>query len=210
MFLNTAIEMENFLVVPVLQYGDTTRYLGYEIGPSERFDIPAWAGTELRNLQKPFLWSHTTNTDPSRNKINPGLLYTARGAEGIGLVSIEVAVKAQRLKHALLWLIQADDVYFAAWRAWVFRASAERLNSVITPKATGQKQSIKPGAKLHVELETWLQPTQAERGLIDTARKELVGIGLHARSRRNENKLEICLYKPLFTSKSWRYEPTAC
>ena len=32
------------------------------------------------------------STDKSRHKVNPGLLYTPQGADGIGLVSMDVAI----------------------------------------------------------------------------------------------------------------------
>ncbi|KAE9036079.1 hypothetical protein PR001_g9006 [Phytophthora rubi] len=47
------------------------------------FEIPQWADSQLRNLQKQFLWQHSISTDSSRNKINPALLYTPKqAAEG--------------------------------------------------------------------------------------------------------------------------------
>uniref|UniRef100_A0AAV1TWU4 Reverse transcriptase domain-containing protein n=1 Tax=Peronospora matthiolae TaxID=2874970 RepID=A0AAV1TWU4_9STRA len=61
------------------------------------FDTPAWADRELRNLQKQFLWRHSLSTETSRHKVTPGLLYTPRAAGGIKLISIIVAVKAQRI-----------------------------------------------------------------------------------------------------------------
>uniref|UniRef100_A0AAV1VE10 Uncharacterized protein n=1 Tax=Peronospora matthiolae TaxID=2874970 RepID=A0AAV1VE10_9STRA len=78
------------------------------------FDTPAWAAQELRNLQRQFLWRHSLSTETSRHKVNPGLFYTPRAAGGIGLISIPVAVKAQRIKHALLWLTQRSDRYAVA------------------------------------------------------------------------------------------------
>ena len=50
----------------------------------------------------------------SRHKVNHGILYTPREFGGVGLVSIEVAAKLQRMKHALLWLTQWGDRYVAA------------------------------------------------------------------------------------------------
>ena len=71
------------------------------------FRLPQWARAELHNLQKQFLWQHSTSTDSSRYKVNPGLLYTPRGAGGIGLVSIDVAICTQNLKHATKWLTRS-------------------------------------------------------------------------------------------------------
>ena len=78
------------------------------------FDIPHWAEEELRNLHKQILWKHATATERSRHKVNPGILYTPRAAGGVGLVSIDVAVKTQQLKLGLLWLTQRVNRYVAA------------------------------------------------------------------------------------------------
>ncbi|KAG2816434.1 hypothetical protein PC118_g13361 [Phytophthora cactorum] len=70
------------------------------------FKLPKWAERELINLQKQFLWRHSTSVEKSRNKINPGLLHSPRKSGVVGLLSIAVAVKTQRTKHAQLWLTQ--------------------------------------------------------------------------------------------------------
>ena len=43
------------------------------------FRLPKWARAELHNMQKQFLWQHSTSTVSSRHKVNPGLLYKPRG-----------------------------------------------------------------------------------------------------------------------------------
>ena len=75
------------------------------------FRLPHSARSELHNLQKQFLWNHSTSTDRSRHKVNSGLLYTPRGAVGIGLISIDVAVCTQNLKRAMQWLRNPIVIY---------------------------------------------------------------------------------------------------
>ncbi|KAE9313201.1 hypothetical protein PF008_g19794 [Phytophthora fragariae] len=163
-FLNTAVTLTETNGIPVLQHGDTVRYLGYMVGtgpltdvnwaarirniqrrlatatqlatsvenrvlllnvimlPSvlftaAAFELPTWASRQIRNLQKQFLWRHSTSTDASRNKINPSLLFTPKQAGGVGLASVEIACKTQQAKHTVQWLIQRHDDYYTAWRA---------------------------------------------------------------------------------------------
>jgi hypothetical protein len=61
------------------------------------FDTPQWAAKQLRNLQKQFLWRQSVAVDTSRHKMNPGLIFTPKQAGGLGLVSIELATKVQRV-----------------------------------------------------------------------------------------------------------------
>lgn len=69
-------------------------------------DIPQWAEKEIRNLQEQFLWRNSTSVEPSRHKVSVGLLYTSRGAGGVGLVSTLIAVETQSVKYAILWFTQ--------------------------------------------------------------------------------------------------------
>ena len=170
-FLYRAIRLVGFHGISVLQAGETTRYLGYEIGTGDLqhrnwalrirrlqrrlltasqistsvasrvlilnavilpsilftaavFEIPSWASKDIQNLYKQFLWDHSTSTDARRHKINPGLLYTPKKAGGVGLASVEVAIKTQRTKHALRWLTQSHDTYFNAWRSWAYQGGS--------------------------------------------------------------------------------------
>ena len=138
-FLNTAVEVTEYEGIPALQHGDTTRYLGYQVGTGDLVDangalrirnvrkrlataasistsvavrilllnaimlpavlftaavfrVPQWAKKELHNLQKQSLWQRSTSTAGSRQKVNPGLLYTPRGAGELGLISFDVAI----------------------------------------------------------------------------------------------------------------------
>jgi exonuclease III len=163
-FLNTAIMELEYKDIPVLQHGDTVRYLGYQVGTGEMinvnwanrirniqrrlatatqlatsvatrvlllnvvmlpsilftaamFDMPQWAATQLRNLQKQYLWRQSVAVDTSRHKMNPGLIFTPMQAGGLGVVSIELAVKVQRIKDTMQWLIQRNDLYWAAWKS---------------------------------------------------------------------------------------------
>ena len=97
------------------------------------FKLPQWARAELHNLQKQFLWQHSTSTGISRHKVNPGLLYTPRGAGGTGLVSIDVAICTQNLKHATKWLIMKRDRYLYAWAALTFQDIEDAANWSISP-----------------------------------------------------------------------------
>ena len=85
------------------------------------FRLPQWARAEIHNIQNQLMWQHYTSTGSCRYKFNSGLLYTRRGSGGIGLVSIEVAICTQNLKHAIKWLIMKRDRYFYAWKAWTFQ-----------------------------------------------------------------------------------------
>ena len=103
------------------------------------FELPLWADKELHNLYKQFLWAHAMTTDSSRHKINPGLLVTPKHAGGIGLVDVAVAVKAQRIKHAMLWLNQKEDSFFAAWQTWTFRGEPRTPGVRITPASVQRR-----------------------------------------------------------------------
>jgi hypothetical protein len=37
------------------------------------FEIPTWASRQIWDMQKQFLWRHSTSTEASRHKLNPGL-----------------------------------------------------------------------------------------------------------------------------------------
>uniref|UniRef100_M4B8A9 RxLR effector candidate protein n=1 Tax=Hyaloperonospora arabidopsidis (strain Emoy2) TaxID=559515 RepID=M4B8A9_HYAAE len=129
---------------------------------SERFDIPIWAEKELHNLFKQFLWAHATSTDV-RHTVNPRQLVTPRHARGIGLVDVTVAVKTQRTKHALIWLTQRSDKYFAAWRSWAFRGlkrvHAWQVNPAMLKQHAATRLRNIPGMELQRTIENWLAPT---------------------------------------------------
>ena len=78
------------------------------------FDIPNWARKELTGQLKQFLWHHVSASEVSRHKTNMGLLVTPRQACGVGLASFDVAIKTQRAKHALKWLMQEMYEYYMA------------------------------------------------------------------------------------------------
>jgi hypothetical protein len=63
--------------------------------------MPSWADKQTRNLQKQFLWRHSTSTESSRHKMNPALLFTPRQAGGVGLASVKLACTTQRAKHTI-------------------------------------------------------------------------------------------------------------
>ena len=104
-------------------------------------------------LYKQFLWPHATMTENSRHTINPGLLVTPKHAGGIGLAAISVAIKTQRTKHAVPWLIQKPDKYFAAWRrVWAFRGGSEPDATTFTPLQAQLRASPHPIRSLGQEL----------------------------------------------------------
>jgi hypothetical protein len=80
------------------------------------FDMPPWADKQIRNMQKQFLWRHSTSTESSRHKMNPALLFTPRQAGGVGLASVKLACTTQRAKDTIQWLVQRKDRYYSAWR----------------------------------------------------------------------------------------------
>lgn len=129
------------------------------------FDLPEWAETQLRNLYKQFLWAHSTSTESSRHKINPGLLVTPKKAGGVGLASVVVAIKTQRIKHALLWLTQREDKYFAAWRRWAYRGIASQTQ--LSPRHIRRRQPSRskqtPGYQLSQGLGELLSPTESQQ-----------------------------------------------
>ena len=107
------------------------------------------------------LWLHSLSTEKSRHNVNPGLLYAPKAAGGIGLISILVAVKAQRMKHALLWLTQREDRYGTSWKQWNFRGSPQTHERVVTPHDPMQSRFHRhqlPGASIWTDLVVWLRP----------------------------------------------------
>ncbi|GMF32237.1 unnamed protein product [Phytophthora lilii] len=123
------------------------------------FEMPPWAEKQLVNLQKQFLWHHSTSTEASRNKMNPGLLYTPKQAGGVGLASVVIATKTQRMQHAIQWLIQRKYIYFAAWKAWAFRGATFNTVNGVSPRQEPTKQGkLTPGNRLQMDLGSWIQP----------------------------------------------------
>ncbi|KAE9265880.1 hypothetical protein PR003_g32316, partial [Phytophthora rubi] len=210
-FLNTAVTLTETNGIPVLQHGDTVRYLGYQVGtgpltdvnwaarirniqrrlatatqlatsvenrvlllnvimlPSvlftaAAFELPTWASRQIRNLQKQFLWRHSTSTEASRNKINPGLLFSPKQAGGVGLASVEIACKTQQTKHTVQWLIQRHDDYYTAWRAWAFRDATHKWTEGVSPRKVSQmrrgRRRVTPGDALQQLIGGWLAPQE--------------------------------------------------
>lgn len=71
--------------------------------------------TELERLQKQFLWHSSTSSEPSRHNINSSLLFTPVKAGGLGMMSIQVAMKEQAIKRATTWLLTPPDEYTEVW-----------------------------------------------------------------------------------------------
>jgi hypothetical protein len=129
------------------------------------FEMPDWAGNELRNIQKQFLWSHSTAKDAARHKVNPGLLYAPRQAGGVGLVSIDLASKTQLVKQTMLWLIQRRYAYYEAWKAWAWRGMASGQYQEVTPtelvRGRRTRKPKTPGDHLQQLLGEWLTAPSA-------------------------------------------------
>lgn len=173
------------------------------------FDLPAWAGKELRNLQKQFHWRHSLTADASRHKINPGLLYPPRGADGVGLVSIDVAVKVQRMKHALLWLIQKEDMYFEAWRFWAYRGENHEVDNVVSPREPGYRQPKAPVKQLQQLLGGWLRPGPQDHARHNEVVDRLAELAEQAICWRTDNTLEVHLYALPVWKSDWTPEERA-
>ena len=97
------------------------------------FELPTWAKWQLRNLQKQFLWHYSTSTDNTRHKINPALLHTPKQAGGVGLASILIACKTQRVKQAILWLTQRHDIFFFRMAGMDFSRYAHMDGRCVSP-----------------------------------------------------------------------------
>jgi hypothetical protein len=125
------------------------------------FDMPTWAATQLRNLQKQFLWHSGTGTGASRHKVTPGLVFTPRQAGGMGLASIQLACKTQRVKHAMLWLLQKKDRYFNPWKEWMFRGDVFERTEALSPRQQlGRQMNQKkrtPGDQLRQLMGEWIR-----------------------------------------------------
>jgi hypothetical protein len=130
------------------------------------FDMPQWAVTQIANMQKQFLWRNATATDVSRHKMNPALVYTPRQAGSVGLASVPIACKTQRVKQTMLWLVQRKDEYFEAWKTWMFRAAKETWQQGISPRAPLRRrinEGIRtPGNVLQQLMGEWVR-SQGER-----------------------------------------------
>lgn len=107
-------------------------------------------------MQKHFLWRRQLKDDPSRYKFNPSLLFTPRDAGGLGLVALPVAIQAQRVKVAMLWLIGKQVNYSAAWRDWM---GIQDTDPSVTPP------NVKlPRLDCILILTAWLCAVRAPRG----------------------------------------------
>ncbi|KAE9273288.1 hypothetical protein PR003_g29950, partial [Phytophthora rubi] len=160
--LSTSVEfrvlMLNVIMLPVILF------------TAAAFDMPHWVNTQIMNIQKQFLWHHSTAAEASRHKVSPALLYTPKQAGGVGLASVQVACKTQRVKHTLLWMLQKKDIYHAAWKSWVFRGADVPSSGGITPRQVQRRQNRRtmnqPGRVLMQTMGEWIRPavsrTEAE------------------------------------------------
>jgi hypothetical protein len=124
------------------------------------FDMPKWAAAQIRNLQKQFLWRRSTSVDKSRHKMNPELVYTPRQAGGVGVASVQLACQTQRAKHTIQWLVQKRDIYFVAWREWMFRGAKTPWIDGVTPRKEKWRAGKvgAPGDAHQQLIGEWLQP----------------------------------------------------
>ena len=97
--------------------------------------------------------------------MNPGLLYTPRGAGGIGLISIDVAVCTQNLKHAMQWLVRKPDRYLQPWLAWTFQHPSASETWSLSPAFLPRRcspESQGPQPNISTEICSWLAPGREE------------------------------------------------
>jgi len=80
--------------------------------------------TKLTNLQKNFLWTGLLSTSSTRHKLAPALVYLPRGAGGLGMFDIKIAVQTQAIQHAVEWLEEEESPYTIAWKT--LRTDSER------------------------------------------------------------------------------------
>ena len=81
----------------------------------------------------------------------------------MGLASILIACKTQRVKHAILWLTHRKDIYFSAWQAYVFEGASDTSNSGVSPldERTSMRSISRhtTGYNLQQLLQPWLAPS---------------------------------------------------
>ncbi|OWZ21351.1 LOW QUALITY PROTEIN: RxLR effector protein [Phytophthora megakarya] len=165
------------------------------------FDMPKWAEQQLRNIQKNFMWQHSTSTERARHKVNPGLLYTPKQAGGVGLASIEVACKTQKMKQAILWLTQRKDKYLAAWKMWVFRGATSG-GSMVSPTPTKQKsggtRKSTPGNDMHCLIGGWVSPGEGQAPVFSRLRQQqMQKAAIEANSWMVEDEWIIAFMEPI-------------
>ncbi|OWZ13594.1 RxLR effector protein [Phytophthora megakarya] len=136
------------------------------------FDMPLWAEKQQQNLQRNFLWKHSTSTAAGRHKVNPDWFHTTKQVGDIGLASIGLACKTQKVKNAILWLIQKRDDYFAVWSAWAFRGFFRDVLEGISPEPNWKRHPSTPGDSLTQLLSEWMAPCRDENNRSDQARRE--------------------------------------
>ena len=131
------------------------------------FEPPDWALKQLDHLYKQFLWKTSNRSELGRHKVAPGLIYTPRNAGGIGLVSVPVAIKTQRVKHAILALTRPEDVYLPAWVSWHTHGAPHKT---VSPHRSGVKRIVSSSSEqypnLFYELGCTLQPDIAQQEAI--------------------------------------------
>ena len=64
----------------------------------------------LRDVQMQFLWYYSISVVAFCHKLTPALLHMPNQAGGVGLVSVLIAWKTQRVQHVLLWLTRPSQV----------------------------------------------------------------------------------------------------
>ncbi|ETP51621.1 hypothetical protein F442_03267, partial [Phytophthora nicotianae P10297] len=82
--------------------------------------------------------------------MSPSLVFTPREAEGLGLADIAVAIQAQRVKEAVVWLLGRKDINTEAWLTWIDRHHVEPL---LSPRSNQRSRPsvTKKNHRLHLQ-----------------------------------------------------------
>ena len=163
------------------------------------FEPPDWALKQLDHLYKQFLWKFFNRIEPGRHKVAPGLIYTPRNAGGIGLVSVPVAIKTQRVKHAILALTRPEDVYLPAWVSWHTHGAPHQT---VSPHRSGVKRIVSSSSgqysNLFYELGCTLQPDIAQKeAILARVREHLPTLRSSSTSWWEANDWVLHLSEPL-------------
>ena len=82
-----------------------------------------------------------STTLPARRPVAiRSLQHTLKQAGVVGLTSILIACKTQRVKYAIIWLTQRKDIYFMAWQAWAFLGATQDWTAGVSPRQQRGRQ----------------------------------------------------------------------
>ena len=127
------------------------------------------------------------------------MIYTPRNSGGIGLVSVPVAIKIQRVKHAILALTRPEDVYLPAWVSWHTHGAPHKT---VSPHRSGVKRIVSSSSEqypnLFYELGCTLQPDIAQKeAILARVREHLPTLRSSSTSWWEANDWVLHLSEPL-------------